>query len=152
MAFLAEFIQPMTSFLPVLDFLFEGQAIPKRVADLLLGNPTSGVIVYLTIPVIIGASIALIDREDPGLNSLLAGFASGFVNALLAAYQFSQLRDAILTSFTPLDYSNYISQISLQFALFVAMLVFLWGFVAAFSAKASTWSLEIRKASAHPKS
>ncbi len=111
--FLAQSIVPLTILLPD----------STREID-----PAGVIIIYLAIPIIVGAMTGYVENENPRLNGFSSGLVSGVVNLFVSLVEQFNFRN------------TYSSDIQNQFGLFALMLAFLWSILAAFSAKFSTWS------------
>ncbi len=135
LAYEAQSVQPLTTFLSP---LFEGMTVPGSVGLLLFGSLFIGSIVYVTIPILVGATAGLIDRKTPWVSGLLSGLLSGSVNLVISLYRWAQLSDYLAGVAAPSVFSKFRG----QFIFFAFMLTLLWCILAAFSAKLTAWSLE----------
>lgn len=96
-------------------------------------DPEGVVVVYLTIPLVIGCVTGLVDRKQSGENGLISGLITGVVNHIITSNYLGQFSTSLLPT-NP--------QLLSQFNFFTVMLALLWALLAGFSARATAWSLE----------
>lgn len=89
-------------------------------------DPITVMLTYLTVPVLIGGVVGLVDRQRPGKSGLISGAVTGVVNLLIT--------DSYL--------QNLLPQAQTDLNFFALVLTMFWAFLAACVAKATAWSLE----------
>ena len=140
LAYITQSVLPLTSYLfpSVVGFGLSG--LSQNTSNLLIGNPESGLIIYLAIPIITGSLTGLVEKENPWIIGMTSGLVAGIVNLGISLFDLAQLRDFLSTVAS----TSVVSQLQAQFLLFAVILTLLWGLGAAFSAKATAWAFEKR--------